>query len=284
MERIKVSDEETIHQMVRRVVYRTLGLPQTLRQGSGQALRPFDSAQGRQGPWSFGPRTKGSGPGSQRVAARPLVTETDVRAVPPGGQLSVPQGALITPLARQIALERQVTLETVGHSLVSAPRTDPPPAGQQIVAVGTDHGGYELKEMLKGYLDELGYAVVDCGTDSTAPVDYPDFAFAVARLVAQGRAWRGIVVDGAGIGSCMAANKVPGVRAAMCYDQATAENSREHNDANVLTLGAGLIGPNLARQIVKSWLETPSGGGRHARRVNKIMEIERRFLQDSAGG
>jgi ribose 5-phosphate isomerase B len=177
-----------------------------------------------------------------------------------------------------------VTLEKKGPSLMGAPRTDPAPASQKTIAIGTDHGGYQLKEMLKSHLDELGYAVVDCGTDSTASVDYPDFAFAVARLVAQGRVWRGIVVDGAGIGSCMAANKVPGVRAAMCYDQATAVNSREHNDANVLTLGAGLIGPNLAQQIVQIWLETPHGGGRHARRVEKIMDIERRFLADSAGG
>jgi ribose 5-phosphate isomerase B len=98
-------------------------------------------------------------------------------------------------------------------------------------------------------------------------------------LVSEGRAWRGIVVDGAGIGSCMAANKVPGVRAAMCYDHATAANSREHNDANVLTLGGTLIGRNLAQQIVKVWLETDFGGGRHSRRVDKIMEIERRFLR-----
>ena len=117
--------------------------------------------------------------------------------------------------------------------------------------------------------------------DSTSSVDYPDFAFAVAQLVAQGRVWRGIVVDGAGIGSCMVANKVPGVRGAMCYDQATALNSREHNDANVLTLGAGMIGPNLAKQIVKTWLETPFGGERHARRVNKIMEIEKRFKRET---
>jgi ribose 5-phosphate isomerase B len=181
-------------------------------------------------------------------------------------------------------MERRVTLEKGGPespiTLPNAPRTSPPPAGQRTVAIGADHGGYELKEMLKGTLNELGYAVVDCGTDSTASVDYPEFAYAVAHLVAQGRAWRGIVVDGAGIGSCMAANKVPGVRAAMCYDQATAVNSREHNHANVLTLGAGLIGPNLARQIVESWLETPAGGGRHARRVNKIMDIERRYLKD----
>ena len=249
MEREKVLDEEAVRQMVRRVVYRTLGLPQS----------------------------------SKPATARPLVTETDVRDVPIGGQLSIPQEALVTPLARQIALERKVTLEKATSSQVDALRTNPPRTGQKTVAIGTDHGGYELKEMLKGYLTELGYTVVDCGTDSTASVDYPDFAFAVARLVAQNRAWRGIVVDGAGIGSCMAANKVPGVRAAMCYDQATAVNSREHNDANVLTLGAGLIGPNLARQVVKTWLETPHGGGRHARRVNKIMDIERRFSKGSAG-
>jgi ribose 5-phosphate isomerase B len=240
--------------MVRRVVYRTLGLPQ----------------------------------GSRPASARPLVTEADVQQVPVGGQFSVPPGALITPLARQVALERHVTLvEAHGTgpapSPVDAPRTASASQGQQAVAIGADHGGYELKEALKGYVGELGYAIVDCGTNSTTAVDYPDFALAVAQLVAQGRAWRGIVVDGAGIGSCMAANKVPGVRASMCYDQATAVNSREHNDANVLTLGAGLIGPNLARQIVKAWLETPFGGGRHARRVDKIMQIERRFLKDDAG-
>jgi ribose 5-phosphate isomerase B len=110
-------------------------------------------------------------------------------------------------------------------------------------------------------------------------VDYPDFAFAVATLVSQGTAWRGIILDGAGIGSCMVANKVPGVRAALCYDTSTAVNSREHNDANVLTLGAGLIGPELARQIVAVWLDTAFAGGRHARRVDKIMEIEGRFAR-----
>ncbi len=148
------------------------------------------------------------------------------------------------------------------------------------VALGADHGGYTLKEALKAYLIELGYAVTDCGTHSTEPVDYPDLAYAVARLVSAGDAWRGIVVDGAGIGSAMAANKVPGVRAALCYDHATAVNSREHNDANVLTLGAGLIGPNLAKQIAQAWLATPFGGGRHQRRVDKIADIERRFLRD----
>ena len=153
-------------------------------------------------------------------------------------------------------------------------------AGKGSVALGADHGGYALKEALKEFLTGLGYHVVDCGTHSTEPVDYPDLAFAVARLVSSGEAWRGILVDGAGIGSAIAANKVPGVRAALCYDHATALNSREHNDANVLTLGAGLIGPNLAKQIAETWLSTEFGGGRHQRRVDKIVDIERRFLKD----
>ncbi|MBM4431039.1 MAG: ribose 5-phosphate isomerase B [Chloroflexi bacterium] len=150
---------------------------------------------------------------------------------------------------------------------------------ERTVALGADHGGLALKESLKKLLQELGYAVLDCGTNTTDAVDYPDFAYAVAGLVAEGRATRGIVVDGAGIGSCMAANKVPGIRAAMCYDLSTAVNSREHNDANVLTLGGGLIGANLAQQIVKTWLATDFGGGRHARRVDKIMAIEKRYLK-----
>jgi ribose 5-phosphate isomerase B len=253
MEQTAVMDEAKVRKMVRRVVYRTLGLPQS----------------------------------SRPAPARPLVTEADVKDLPFGAQLAIPRGALITPLARQIALDRKIRLEEAGEastpSPAEAPRADPGPAGPKVVAVGADHGGYELKETLKGYLGELGYAVVDCGTDSKAAVDYPDYAFAVAQLVAQGRAWRGVIVDGAGIGSCMTANKVPGVRAAMCYDQATAINSREHNHANVLTLGAGLIGPSLARQIVKVWLETPAGGGRHARRVDKIMDVERRFVKGVGG-
>ena len=151
---------------------------------------------------------------------------------------------------------------------------------QNVVAIGADHGGLELKEILKKFLVENNYQVIDCGTHTKDSVDYPDIALAVAELVASGKAWRGVIIDGAGIGSCMAANKVPGVRAALCYDYATAVNSREHNDANVLTLGAGLIGINLAKQIITTWLATAFGGGRHARRVNKITEIENRFQKD----
>jgi ribose 5-phosphate isomerase B len=163
-----------------------------------------------------------------------------------------------------------------------SPAAAPPPATKGTVALGADHGGFALKEQLKEFVGGLGYGVIDCGTHSTEAVDYPDLAYAVARLVGTGEAWRGIVVDGAGIGSAMAANKVPGVRAALCYDHATAVNSREHNDANVLTLGAGLIGPALARQIVQTWLATDFAGGRHQKRVDKIEEIERRFSKITA--
>jgi len=151
---------------------------------------------------------------------------------------------------------------------------------KHVVAIGTDHGGVDLKETLKQTLIEHNYEVIDVGTHTKDSVDYPDIALKVSELVASGEAWRGVIIDGAGIGSCMAANKVPGVRAALCYDYATAVNSREHNNANVLTLGAGLIGTNLAKQIMNTWLATEFGGGRHAGRVDKITAIEKRFLLD----
>jgi ribose 5-phosphate isomerase B len=242
-----VINESRVKQMVRRVVYRTLGLPQSGTRGT----------------------------------SRPIVTEADIQAVPPGGEFQVPPGALITPLARQVAMDRHVVLapspSTTAADHPGVWEGPSNPGSGQVIAVGADHAGYPLKQELSRYLSELGFKVQDCGTGSADSVDYPDFAVAVAQLVASGRAWRGIMVDGAGIGSCMVANKIPGVRAAMCYDQATAVNSREHNDANVLTLGAGLIGPALARQIVQAWLQTNFGGGRHARRVNKIVEIDRRY-------
>src|SRR5688500_5301526 len=173
------------------------------------------------------------------------------------------------------------TLGANGPAAAPAPAAIQPKATKGTVALGADHGGYALKEALEEFITGLGYTVIDCGTHSTDAVDYPDLAYAVARLVSTGEAWRGVVVDGAGLGSCMAANKVPGVRAALCYDHATAVNSREHNDANVLTLGAGLIGPALAKQITQTWLSTEFGGGRHQKRVDKIVEIEKRFLKSS---
>jgi ribose 5-phosphate isomerase B len=162
--------------------------------------------------------------------------------------------------------------------------TDPAPAqpeasGRKVVAIGADHGGFELKEMLKPELTALGFDIQDVGTNSKEAVDYPDFALAVAQAVSTGKAWRGIMIDGAGIGSCIVANKVPGVRAGMAYDYSTAVNSREHNDTNVLTLGAGLIGVNLAKQIVRTWLTTEFAGGRHIPRVDKIKSVEKKYLK-----
>ncbi len=203
------------------------------------------------------------------------ITEQRLAALASGADVQVAPHQIVTPLAREAARERGINLIEPAGSPGPIERANT----TKTVAIGSDHGGYELKQLIRTYLGELGYAPLDCGTFSTEAVDYPDFALAVAELVANGRAWRGIVIDGAGIGSCMAANKVPHIRAALCYDQATAVNSREHNDANVLTLGAGLIGPALAKQIVKTWLDTPFGGGRHAKRVDKIIAIERRFLK-----
>ena len=152
-------------------------------------------------------------------------------------------------------------------------------AGKKLVAIGADHGGFELKETLKKDLITLGFDVNDVGTNSKDAVDYPDFAQAVAQQVGSGKAWRGIMIDGAGIGSCIVANKVPGVRAGMAYDYSSAVNSREHNDTNVLTLGAGLIGVNLAKQIVKTWLTTEFAGGRHTARIDKIKSVEKKYLK-----
>lgn len=166
-----------------------------------------------------------------------------------------------------------------GESIVS------PRAGTAVladIAVGGDHGGFHLKQRIAADLREHGFTVHDCGTESEEAVDYPDYAHAVAAVVARGDCRWGIVVDGAGIGSAITANKVPGVRAATCWDVSSARNSREHNHANVLALGAGLIGENLALQIVQTWLSTGWGGGRHARRVTKIAEIEARYLKEGA--
>jgi len=249
-----VTDEQRIRELVRRVVYRTVG------RSEGVAI----ASEPRHG----------------------LVTERDVQAVPAGGALRVAPDCLVTPLARQAALERRVRIEVSASPEPELGKRGSPassPRPERTVAIGADHGGFELKRTLAELVRSLGYEVMDCGTDGPEPVDYPDVAVAVAELVAAGRTSRGILIDGAGIGSCMAANKVPGVRAALCYDEATATNSREHNHANVLPLGAGLIGAALARKIVSTWLETPAGGGRHQRRVDKITEIERRFAGAQGG-
>ena len=168
---------------------------------------------------------------------------------------------------------------SVREPVATAPAPQTVASAQKIVAIGADHGGYELKEALKPELQKLGFEIQDLGTNNKDAVDYPDFAHAVAQAVGTGKAWRGIMIDGAGIGSCIVANKVPGVRAGMAYDYSSAVNSREHNDTNVLTLGAGLIGTGLAKQIVQTWLTTEFGGGRHAPRVDKIKSVEKKYLK-----
>jgi ribose 5-phosphate isomerase B len=199
---------------------------------------------------------------------RSVLTADDLASVPANGEITVNPGTLVTPLAQDEAQRRGITI-----------RVAEPVPGQgalpgRTVALGADHGGYELKERLKGHLRDWGYIPLDLGTDGTAAVDYPDFAEAVANAVVRGDAWRGIVIDAAGIGSAIAANKVPGARAAACYDRPGARNSREHNDANILSLGARMISVETAREIVAVWLETPFAGGRHQRRIDKIIAIE----------
>lgn len=142
------------------------------------------------------------------------------------------------------------------------------------VAVGSDHRGFESKEQIKKIVEQLGHTVVDVGTDSNDPVDYPDLAYAAAMQVAAHQTDRAILVCGTGIGMSIAANKVPGVRAALCHDELTAQISRDHNDANVLCISGDLVGEVLLRKIVEVWLDTPFSGGRHKRRVNKISAIE----------
>lgn len=199
---------------------------------------------------------------------REIVTAEDVRNVPPGGELSCSPGAIVTPWAREIA-------ETRGVRIVQVLQASEPP----VVAVGGDHGGYALKEQIKAQLTRLGYRYLDMGTFSTDPVDYPDIALAVARSVRNGEARFGILVDGAGIGSAMAANKVPGVRAAPCADLKAARNAREHNDANVLTLGAQFVSPAAVPEIVEAFLSVRCTEERHLRRVSKIRAIEERYAK-----
>ena len=221
------------------------------------------------------------GPAVTRASGERAVTEADLIDSPIGGTVHVPAGTLITPAAREWALFRRIELvqEDAPGASLPAPSVHPPPGGMIVapsrrLAIGADHGGFEMKEALRPFIQSLGFTVEDCGPRSTDAVDYPDFARAVAQRISDGACRWGVMIDGAGIGSCMAANKVPGVLAAHCYDLSTATNAREHNDANYLTLGAGLTGLNLAKQIVKTFLRTAHGGGRHAKRVDKIRGLD----------
>lgn len=151
-----------------------------------------------------------------------------------------------------------------------------------VIAIGADHAGFPLKEHLKAWLMAQGHRVLDFGTDSAQAVDYPDYAALVAAAVSSGSAVRGVLVCGSGIGMAIAANKVVGVRAASCGDPDAARLSREHNDANVLTLGARVVGREAALAIVEAWLRTDFAGGRHTLRVEKVMALERAGARDDA--
>ena len=200
---------------------------------------------------------------------KPVITEREVRAASPGDTIRIGESALITPLAADLVRERGITIERVRRRSASR---------RQRIGLAADHGGYEMKEAIKRVLADLGHDFQDFGTNSTNPVDYPDYAHVAARAVASGACSLAIIVDGAGIGSCIVANKVPGVRAAMCYDEATAKNSREHNGANVLTLGGKMVSLESMRKIVEAWLAADLTEDRHRKRVAKIESIEKNYL------
>lgn len=196
-----------------------------------------------------------------------VITEEHIRKTAVGDTLRIDDRAIVTPLAADLARERHILFERVTSAKAGSRR--------KRVAIGADHGGFEMKEALKKVLAEASCDFRDFGTHSADPVDYPDVAQAVALAVARKVCELGIMIDGAGIGSCMVANKVPGIRAAMCYDAATARNSREHNGANVLTLGAKMISNEQMREIVNVWLSSELTEDRHRRRVAMIDALLR---------
>lgn len=202
-------------------------------------------------------------------SSKSLITEDDLRGLENGSRVRIGKDAKLTPLAADIVSEKQLVLI----------RKESRDAGLLIktVAIGADHGGFPMKEQLKGYLTDLGLQVRDFGTNSTDAVDYPDFAHAVAKAVGAKHVDAGIIIDGAGIGSAMTANKVPGVRAAACYSSALARNSREHNGANVLTLGSGQNSFEEVKEIVHAFASTKLTEERHARRVAKIDSVEMQY-------
>lgn len=202
-------------------------------------------------------------------SSKTLITEDDLRGLEPGSRVRVSENAKFTSLAQDIVNERSIQLiRKKARQNASKVRS---------VAIGSDHGGFKMKEQLKIFLSDLGLNVRDFGTESEDAVDYPDFAHAVARAVGGKQVDIGIIIDGAGIGSAMAANKVPNVRAAACYSTALAKNSREHNGANVLTLGAGQNTLAEAKEIVEAFVSTDISEERHKKRVGKIDNIDGQY-------
>lgn len=202
-------------------------------------------------------------------SAKSLITEDDLRGLDFGAKVRVAENVRFTPLASDIIREKQIELIKKSERNSSSK--------VRSIAIGCDHGGFPTKEELKNFLSGLGFRVQDFGTNSTDAVDYPDFAHAVAVAVSNKNCDVGIIIDGAGIGSAMTANKVPNVRAAACYSVALAKNSREHNGANVLTLGSGQNKLSELKEIVTAWLGTELTEERHKKRVGKINGIEKLY-------
>jgi ribose 5-phosphate isomerase B len=206
-----------------------------------------------------------------------IITEADARVLDLGATVELVKGGIITPLAKDTLAARRITVIPAGTTDASLPDDLAPVADIRRVTIGSDHSGVALKRALVQHLRGRGIAVLDVGTDTTDPVDYPDIAAAVGLSVARREADAGIVIDGAGIGSAIAANKLRGIRAAMCMDETTARYSREHNGTNVLALGASLVdGTDAALRIVEVWLGTPMREARYIRRLLKIRRLEER--------
>ena len=202
---------------------------------------------------------------------RRIITGEDVQSLPEGSILDVAPGTVLTDIAREWIERRKIQVVETGAK-----------AGQVAparLAIGSDHGGFDMKQSLRSYLNAIGASFIDYGTHSKQSVDYPDLAHAVALAVALGHAEQGIVIDGAGIGSAIVANKVPGIRAAPCYEEAGVKNAREHNDINVLTLGASLMPPEKLRPLVHLFMTTAHTEPRHRRRVAKILTIEKNYTR-----
>ena len=241
-------------------------LSKTLPESGGQ---PLSSGSPVGGSPPLNVASSGSAAITRDESAKLVITEDDVRGLERGAVLRIAENARLTPLAADIVNDRGIELvRRVPRSGLKNIKT---------IAVGADHGGFPMKEELKKFLTELGHRVHDFGTNSESAVDYPDFAHAVARAVSDGSAEVGIVIDGAGVGSAMTANKVPGVRAAACYSVEVARNSREHNGANVLSLGSKTVTNDQMREIVRAWLSTELTEDRHRKRVGKIEAIERQY-------
>ncbi len=202
---------------------------------------------------------------------RRILTGEDVQSIPEGGILDITPGTLLTDIAREWVERRKIRI-------VERARPGEEAAAVKL-AIGSDHGGFELKNSLREYLDTLPASYIDYGTHSKKAVDYPDIAHAVALSVALGHAKQGIIIDGAGIGSAIVANKVPGIRSAACYEEAGAKNAREHNDINVLTLGSTLMLPEKLRPIVRIFMSAEHKEPRHKNRVAKIMAVEKKYYR-----